>query len=63
MIQDMSYPLTPSGITSINQGIDPDAFPTAWGSFDAMEALILLLPAGCIVATFDISAVYCLTPI
>jgi hypothetical protein len=55
--------MTPSGITSINHGINPDAFPTAWGSFDAMAALILLLPAGCVAATFDISAAYRLTPI
>jgi hypothetical protein len=59
----MSYPCTPSGITSINHGINPDAFPTAWGSFDATAALILSLPTGCIAATFDISAAYRLTPI
>jgi hypothetical protein len=55
MIQDMSYLHTPSGVTSVNQGIDLDAFPTAWGSFDATTALILSIPTGCVAATFDIS--------
>jgi hypothetical protein len=63
MIQDMFYPRTPSGITFVNQGIDPDAFPTAWGSFNTTAALILSLPAGCVAATFNISAAYHLTPI
>jgi hypothetical protein len=33
------------------------------GSFNAKAALILLLPAGCYAATFEISAAYDLTPI
>jgi hypothetical protein len=47
----------------MNHGRDLDAFPTTWGSFDATAALILSLPTGCIAATFDISAAYCLAPI
>ena len=63
MIQDMSYPRNHPSITSINHGINSDDFPTAWGTFNDTAALILSLPAGCLAATFDISAAYRLTPI
>ena len=63
MIQDMSYPRNHPSITSINHSINSDDFPTAWGIFDNTAALILSLPAGCLAATFDISAAYRLTPI
>jgi hypothetical protein len=63
MIQDMSYPWNSPTVTSVNAGIDPDSFPTAWGSFEATSALILSLPTGCVAATFNISAAYRLTPI
>ena len=63
MIQDMSYPRNHPSITSVNHGINSDDFPTAWGTFDDTAALILSLPAGCLAATFDISAAYRLTPI
>jgi hypothetical protein len=63
MIQDMSYPRNNPNVTSVNHGINADDFPTAWGTFDETAALILSLPAGCLAATFDISAAYRLTPI
>jgi hypothetical protein len=63
MIQDMSYPWNNPNVTSVNHGINSDDFPTAWGTFDNAAALILSLPAGCLAATFDISAAYRLTPI
>jgi hypothetical protein len=63
MIQDLSYPRNNPNIASVNHGIDSNDFPTAWGSFDDAAALILSLPAGCLAATFDISAAYRLTPI
>jgi hypothetical protein len=63
MIQDMSYPRNNPDITSVNHGISSEDFPMAWGSFDKTAALILSLPAGCLAATFDISAAYHLTPI
>ena len=63
MIQDMSFPQNDPNFTSVNHGINVADFPTAWGSFDDTVALILSLPAGCLAATFDISAAYRLTPI
>jgi hypothetical protein len=63
MIQDMSYPRNNPNVTSVNHGINSSDFPTAWGSFDEVVTLILSLPAGCLAATFDISAAYRLTPI
>jgi hypothetical protein len=63
MIQDMSFPRNNPNISSVNHGINVSDFPTAWGSFDETVALILLLPDGCLAATFDISAAYRLTPI
>jgi hypothetical protein len=47
----------------VNAGVNADDFPTSWGTFDDTAALILSLPAGCLAATFDISAAYRLTPI
>ena len=63
MIQDMSFPQNNPNIPSVNHGIVLDDFPTAWGTFEATSALILSLPPGCLVATFNISAAYHLTPI
>ena len=63
MIQDMSYPGNSLEITSVNHSINSDDVLTAWGSFDTASALILSLPTGCVVATFDISAAYRLMPI
>lgn len=61
MIQDISYSQNHAKITSINHSIDPNAFPTTWGTFKATVTLILSLPPGCIAATFNISTAYCLT--
>ena len=63
MIQDMLFPHDHQSMCSINHGINPNDFPTAWGTFDATSSLILTLPTGCVAATFNISAAYCLTPI
>ena len=63
MIQDMSFPCGQPEVASVNNGIDPNNFPTEWGTFDATSLMILSLPPGCIAATFNISATYCLTPI
>ena len=62
MIQDMSYPRNNPTVTSVNHGINSDDFLTAWGTFDAVAALILSLPPHCLAATFDIAA-YRLTPV
>ena len=61
MIQDMSFPRSNSDVSSVNHGINPNDFPTAWGTFEATSSLILSLPVGCVAATFDISAAYRLT--
>jgi len=63
MIQDMSFPRNDPDISSVNAGIDSDAFPTKWGTFDSVSELILSLPPGCVAAAFDISAAYRITPI
>ena len=63
MIQDMSYPRNHPSVTSINHSINLNNFPTTWDTFDDTAALILSLPAGCLAATFNISAAYCLTPV
>lgn len=63
MIQDLSYPRNNPQIQSVNAGIDPNEFPTEWGTFDKTAQLILSLPEGSLAATFDISAAYRLTPI
>jgi hypothetical protein len=48
---------------SVNAGIDSNDFPTAWGTFNDVAAMILSLPPGCKAATFDISAAYRITPV
>ena len=63
MIQDMSFPCSQPEVASVNNSINPNNFPTEWGTFDATSLMILSLPPGCIAATFNISAAYCLTPI
>jgi hypothetical protein len=47
----------------VNVGINPDEFLTVWGKFDNTAAMILALPNGCLAATFDIMAVYRITPV
>ncbi|KAG2033263.1 hypothetical protein BDR03DRAFT_985113 [Suillus americanus] len=42
----MSYPRDNPENPSVNAGIDPDAFPTEWGTFDSVVELILSLPDG-----------------
>jgi len=63
MIQDMSYHWDDPSVSSVNYGINLDSFSTAWGTFNDTAVLILSLPAGCLVATFNVSAAYRLTPI
>ncbi|TFY54469.1 hypothetical protein EVJ58_g8845 [Rhodofomes roseus] len=63
MIQDLSFPRNNPIVTSVNAGINPDEFPTAWGTFDETVELVLSLPPGCVAATFDISAAYRITPV
>ena len=63
MIQDMSSPCSQPEVASVNNGINPNNFPTEWGTFDATSLMILSLLPGCIAATFDISAAYHLTPV
>uniref|UniRef100_A0A0W0GEG6 Uncharacterized protein n=1 Tax=Moniliophthora roreri TaxID=221103 RepID=A0A0W0GEG6_MONRR len=63
LIQDMSYPWDNLSLSSVNAGIAADDFPTEWETFDKTAELIRSLPSGCIAATFNISAAYCLTPI
>ncbi len=43
--------------------MDADEFPTEWGTFDSVSALLLSLPPGCKAATFDVSAAYRITPV
>ncbi|KAJ3560708.1 hypothetical protein NP233_g10660 [Leucocoprinus birnbaumii] len=63
MIQDLSFPRNHPSTPSVNSLINPDDFPTAWGSFEATAKLVLSLPPGCVAATFDIKSAYRLTPI
>ena len=63
MIQDMSFPHDSPDISSVNHDINPNDFPTAWGTFEATSSLILSLLIGCVAATFDISTAYRLTPV
>lgn len=63
IVQDMSFPRNDPSLASVNAGIDSDEFPCEWGTFDETAALILSLPAGCVAATFDISAAYRITPV
>jgi hypothetical protein len=63
LVQDMSFPQNNPLIPSVNAGVNSDDFPTEWGMFESTAQLILSLPDGCLVATFDISAAYRLTPI
>jgi hypothetical protein len=59
----MSYPCENPETPSVNAGIDPDAFPTEWGTFDSVIELILSLPDGCVAATFDIASAYRIIPV
>ena len=61
LIQDMLFPRNDHDLTSVNAGVNSDDFPTSWGTFDSTAELILSLPLGCVVATFDISATYHIT--
>lgn len=63
MIQDLSYPRNDPHTPSVNSLIDASQFPTAWGSFVNTSQMILSLPQGCELASFDISSAYRLTPI
>jgi hypothetical protein len=63
LVQDMSFPRNDPDTPSVNSGVDPDDFPTAWGTFESTAVLVLSLPPGCMAATFDISAAYRLAPI
>jgi len=58
IIQDLSFPRGNLVTPSVNAGINPDCFPTSWGSFSETAALIPSLPEGCLAATFDIEAAY-----
>ena len=63
MIQDLSFPWNDPKFSSVNSNINSDNFPTMWGIFDSTAELILSLPEGCLVATFNISATYRMTPV
>ena len=63
MIQDMSFPHGWPEVASVNNSIDPNNFPTEWGTFDATLSMILSLPPSCVASTFNILATYRLTPI
>jgi len=63
IIQDLSFPRGNPTTPSINAGINPDCFPTSWGSFSETATLILSLPEGCLAATFDIEAAYRIVPL
>ncbi len=43
--------------------MNSDDFPTAWGTFEDVAALVLSVPPGAQAAVFDISAAYRITPI
>ncbi|KAL7277221.1 hypothetical protein ACG7TL_009071 [Trametes sanguinea] len=63
LIQDLSFPRHDPFATSVNAGVNANSFPTAWGTFNDVSALLLSLPAGCMAATFDIAAAYPITPV
>ena len=50
-------------IHAVNVAIDCARFLTKWSDFKSMYTAGLDTPEGSIAATFDISAVYCITPI
>jgi hypothetical protein len=72
LIQDLSYPRQTATHKSnigvdpcprpVNDGIDPDDFPTEWGTFNDCSRLILSLPPGSVAAAFDISGAYRIIP-
>ena len=43
--------------------VNSNDFSTSWGTFNSTAELILVLPPGCVAATFDISAAYRITPV
>jgi hypothetical protein len=63
MIQDLSFLRNDPKFSSVNSNINSDDFPTMWGTFNSTAKLILSLPEGCLVVTFDISAAYQMTPV
>jgi hypothetical protein len=63
MVQDLLFPRNDPAISSVNSYINANLFPTAWGSFASTSKMILALPHGATLASFDISSAYCLTPI
>ncbi|KAG6327017.1 hypothetical protein ID866_12072 [Astraeus odoratus] len=66
LIQNFSFPLNPSPSypnLSINSLINAEDFPTTWGKFSLVFALISQLPPGSEAATHDIAEAYCTIPL
>jgi hypothetical protein len=65
LIQDFLFLRNPGAVqhTSVNLLINSDNYLTEWGTFVDTSALVLLLPDGCLAATFNVSATYRTTPV
>jgi hypothetical protein len=63
MIQDLSFPRNNPTMGSVNADINSDDFPTEWGTFDQTAEVILSVPMDALMASIDISAAYCITPV
>lgn len=66
VIQDYSFPHTTSIVypnPSINSYINPDNFPSTWGTFHVVSLLISRLPPGSQIATRDVSEAYRTIPL
>jgi hypothetical protein len=63
LIQNLSFPHSPSEIPSINSAIDSDHFPCTWGSFSVISLLLSRLPPGSQAAVRDAKEAYRTIPI
>ena len=63
MVQNLSYSRNAHPVPSINAPIDTSQFPSTWGTFATMCALIASIPPGTEAAVRDVSEAYRTIPI
>jgi hypothetical protein len=63
MIQDFLYPRDDLSHTSVNAGIDSNAFPCEWGTFLEMAILVMEAPLSTQVAMLNMDAAFQCVPI
>ena len=63
IIQDFSFPRTPSTVPSVNDEIDPDLFPSTWGFFPDVVEILINLPLGSEAGTLDVWAAFRRIPV